>query len=109
MTRQPVTTRHDKGRGDRCPLTADEVYKILASQRIPITTTEVAEFCISRYAYPDISTDQVRRLLRWLERRDRIRSWANTTTNAAALTALGAPPPPPNRQRYWAVTTRDTP
>lgn len=109
MPRQPVATRHDKGRGDRCPLTADEVYKILAFQRAPITTTEVAEFCVSRYAYPGITTDQVRRLLRWLEGRARVQSWANTPANAAELTALGAPPPPPNRQRYWAIPARNTP
>lgn len=100
MATRALKTPHDK-RGGPCPLTIDEVYAILSQQRVPLTTSEVAEFCASRHTYPNITTDRVRDLLTWLERRNRVLSWPGTDESLADRVTGWVP----SRKRYWAIAS----
>lgn len=83
------------------PLTIDEVYDQVARHATtrPLTTAEITEYCRAFHDYPGITDRRVWDHLRWLHRRDRVRSW---TGEDPALADYGIIEPV-RHARYWAM------
>jgi hypothetical protein len=107
VTSQPVRTPHAKGRNTPSVLDTDGVYALVVevASATPLSTADITEWCESRFGESQsITTGEVRKLLRYIERRGHIMSVPGTDT--ARLADLGVTDPHP-KQLYW-VPRKDT-
>ena len=103
---RPLRTRHANR---YTPLTADQVYDVLAGNirmrttRTPLRANEVAEYCRALYAGCEhVSYAAVRDALKRLLNAERIITLTGEPANADRLRELGVANPQP-RHRYWSV------
>lgn len=100
MATRPGTGR--ARRGAASSLSTDQVTEILArhAATVPLSTTGVTDFCMSRHPDMHITHEDTTRLLLWLHRHHRVQRWSGHETHTLEREGVVNPEP---RRTYWRL------